>query len=551
MDSKQPAEDPLGPVASYVKPIRSVLFVDDQFPTFSNQDERFAEGDRARALWEACTARGWLCDIDNKAEWTTSKDRQRIAACDLLVLDLHLMSQDPAPALSIVRHLAESPASSLVVVYTSERDLDMALLRIAAHVRGATDEIWKVDFDGEMEKLDIEWSTGDLVAFLEDRKGWAGTYRETCKAAEILSPNLDQGAALLERWIADKLGAPRVLHPHRIDALRCSGGRWLQSGNLFLAVVGKPRAEGAMDEADVLLDGLETAIKDWAPHWMACAIAASRHEVQEGAFRDDVTLPHERLRTGLLRYVVESSDQEERKRRSRRTASYLLERRFNKAAGSMADGILERAQLLEEPTATEQLLQEELLHVNAFLCSEPITRHHLSVGTVFRRVNEDRDEYWVCVSPACDMVPRTPQGSIDPWGAAMDPIRPMLALQLTVTGSVKKALEKAHHGRHIFFWDRERSAQLPMVAATIDAETMQPRLEQMFVNDRARIGAGKVAVQRLVSQRGEVSMALVEESCEVVCQVRAPYAERLLQVVGHHLSRIGVDFIPLHVETST
>ena len=128
--------DPFDPIASYIRPIRSVLFVDDQFPTFGAQgDGDFEEADRARALWRACTSRGWLCDVDNAPDWTDATRRGRLTACDLLVLDLHLMKDDPRPALAIVRELASHPAPNLVVVYTAEEQLDMVLLRMAATAR--------------------------------------------------------------------------------------------------------------------------------------------------------------------------------------------------------------------------------------------------------------------------------------------------------------------------------------------------------------------------------------------------------------------------------
>jgi hypothetical protein len=120
---------------------------------------------------------------------------------------------------------------------------------------------------------------------------------------------------------------------------------------------------------------------------------------------------------------------------------------------------------------------------------------------------------------------------------------------LTKTADIrKKALEVAHRARNLFFWDRFGRADRPVVAACFkDTADPNPWLEQMFAVDRARVQEGNVfQLYRCIAKRNEVgevhTPALELITCEAVAQLRAPYTERIVQVVGGHVSRIGVDF---------
>lgn len=533
-------------VKSYIEPIRSVLFVDDKFPTYAVTGDQFDEDVRARALWEACTERGWLCDIEHSAEWTEPAQQRRLTACDLLVLDLHLSGSDSGPALRVIRGLAESDAPGLVVVYTAEPKLDETLLQLAAHARGAAKSAITADLGFEYEELEdtIEWSEDDLQAFLVGKQSWRGTYAKACRSAD-LEPLPKIGESIMERRIVTQFGAPAVASSQHIQNLRCGEYRWFQCGNLFVALIGKPVEQDEQSEAAALLDGLSGAVKDWAPPWMACAIARSRQLVQAGAFRDDLSLPREELQAGLLLYISSASDPAEQTRRAHRTSSYLLQRRFTNAASAMGEELLNRA---KEAGQADAKSEPQLLHANAYLCSEPFHRHHLRVGTVFREANGDR--YWVCVTPACDMVPRERNRSVDPWAVELDPVRPMAAIRLEVLvkKQVTEALQISERGRHLFFFDYSNlSEPKPVVVEVFNTRTgdPNPKLEQLMALNRARTATdGQVKIVRLVTD-GDGDVRLEHVDCVVCCQLRAPYAERLSHVVGGHVSRIGVDFLPL------
>lgn len=534
------------PVEAYVKPIRSVLFIDDQFPTFGQSTHTEAsEAERARALWRACTENGWLCDMDNSTDWTSEQRKQRLASCDLLVLDYHLNGTDSSPARAIIQHLARSEPPNMVVVYTADDKLDRVLISVAAAARGAASSAIEIELEPEVEEMEIEWSVPDLVSFIEGKQHWIATFKAACEKAGRPFQR-STGEVLLERWLAQKFGAAHYESTLRVEKIRCTHSRWFQCGNLFVVVIGKPPEQIPAEETRIVLGGLKAAIMDWAPSWLACLIASSRRSAETGAFRDDVDLPEDPLQIGLLRYVRESQDGEERSRRAREVASHLLARRFDHATARMAEQLRGRVEAAsDESSAIDDKTQ--LLHLNAFLCSEEFSRHHLRVGTIFRA--NDADSYWICVTPGCDMVPRKPLASLNPWAADLDPVRPLMALELELRRGkeITDALEKAERGRHVFFWDPTRQPAKLIVAACFNTTTddPNPRLEQMFAADRARVHDKRIILQRCVKDQQSDTIVIENLECVVVCQLRAPYAERLAHIVGHHLSRIGVNFFRL------
>ena len=187
-----------------------------------------------------------------------------------------------------------------------------------------------------------------------------------------------------------------------------------------------------------------------------------------------------------------------------------------------------------------------LLHLNAFLSTEPARRRHVTTGAVFRE--QGTADLWVCVSPACDMVPRDP-GTEQQWLWALHPVRPMLALRLH-RESETNGLEYADRGGHVFVELEEEERPVPF--RVVGASTSLPAYEMLFPTDAARLGAGgrTFTAYTLRGGRSATTPAAIPPTFsavnfEVVAQLRPPYASRVLQLAGQHLSRIGVDFVSL------
>ncbi|MBL8618277.1 MAG: hypothetical protein JNM72_21870 [Deltaproteobacteria bacterium] len=571
-----PEIDPTNPVDVYVNSIRSVLFVDDGFPTLGDSDSSaFGEPERARALWKGFTERGWLCDIENRVrsgggegEAVLDPIVRRIANADLLVLDYHLDGNDPKDALEIVARLARDPSPNLVVVYTAETNLTRVLLSMAFAARGRRE--WPTDTKHQHAEVDIffevPWTLKDMKDFLCGSDAWHATWSEALQAHldedSLPEDSLSLGALTLENHLAD-FACIDTFNRDKIDKIASSETEyWFQCGNLFLVVVPKfveaePNGiEGAvhLDEHSALVDKLAAAIKSWDPPWMGCAIAQSRRPISDGAFRDDVVLPSDALQSALLHYIKRSTDDAMKRSRALEVAEHLLERRFAGGTRVLADALLahlsEQADLQTDPDETKKLVE-----LNAFLASLTTIPSHITLGTILKV----GDEYWVCASPACDMEPRVPSQTLAPWHFGLAPFKPFQAVRLDVLtdeSKVNKAAKEAEVGRNIFFYEVTEPGAHPssrVGKSFEDNGDPRPKLELMFAAELGafrdhKVGCWRCTVQPIAPPNDgqgptRARPAFHECQAEVVGQLRAPYAERFLQYVGAHLSRIGVDYV--------
>jgi hypothetical protein len=177
--------------------------------------------------------------------------------------------------------------------------------------------------------------------------------------------------------------------------------------------------------------------------------------------------------------------------------------------------------------------------LNAFLCSRPFDGSHLLAGTVFR--DEEDASWWLCAAPSCEIVPRAPKAD-KTWQSEIHPSLPMQALRLEEATSLEAALGKATEAKHIFIQVDGRIVALRV----LEQGSSQPRPEMLILHE-----AGRIDVQRTFE-----AFAIVKgpkfrpKKFRIIAQLRNEYADRFLHQTGHHVSRIGVDFVPFRATTS-
>ena len=87
----------------------------------------------------------------------------------------------------------------------------------------------------------------------------------------------------------------------------------------------------------------------------------------------------------------------------------------------------------------------DLFHeLNKFLATES-PRSHACLGTVFMTGEGEQAEYWICTTPACDMVPRQP--SLDRWEGKLDPLRPIVCVRGVRLRGIEDSLAQAERGK--------------------------------------------------------------------------------------------------------
>ncbi|MHC5537712.1 response regulator receiver domain [Singulisphaera rosea] len=578
---------------TYLSPIRTVILVDDGFPPYDKIVGRVEqpidekpespvtptsdppapaielptalrrtgdEYERARSLWITCRERGYLCDIDDGSKLEASIPKH-ISKSDLVVLDFHLRGDDPTLALKLLQHLASSEHSSLVVVYTRDTKLDEVRRTVMVHLRGSRSPesflgseelaVWQDDLE--------DWapnpSKSVVDAYLRGDSSWAND-QELLKGLEGRSFEIPVRNRMVEAAIESFLLKAYKAEPTASSSsppIRMSGEGasrlWVQTGNLFVAFLGKSD-ENAL-QGDAVFQALGEALEDWSPPYLPMVLSYARYLIARGGLQAEAaTLSDPLLQAGWLYHAVSGAD-DERADRLRE----LFERLLSRHSEALLDNIAEFGQSCfpEVPaTAPAKKLdwakavvpdcvasdEWHVLHrLNEFLATQPPSSY-VGTGTIFVPGNQGTDptEAWVCVTPACDMVPRMPHE--DTWEHRLHPIRPMLALHGSVIESGHKPLKEAEYFKYIFVTtdNKRRAIQL------VNPKHPTPKLEMFLLDGMGRITNGLFKATRLSrTERDKLHVDAFE--FRVVGQLRGLYASRLLQQAGNHLSRIGPDFV--------
>lgn len=563
---------------AFVTPVRSVLFVDDQFPTFEELirgEARRREADRAGRLVASCRARNYVCDVRNNPDNLAAIEADRVGVSDLVVLDYHLRGEGNSDdAVNFLARLARSPHFNLAIIYTAEENLIATRQKVAARVRGLSPAC---DAGGELPEVGpderaLSANLDDYLAhrprifaslpllFPQDRATVGALDREG-KAA-LLRRHFD---AYIDRTFGQN--AENVPATHVPIAMSTSGenGHWVQGGNLFVAIVPKARDDDAAgDNISVLLQKLTAAIVDWSPSLIEVMMAAAAGAVLRHGFRkSEIDFADDQLCSGLVYWFLAGdsafgdaaqaeadADCRSRIEQLHRVIFDLLCSAALREAADLSEAVIrdklagrnpieiaaeERVQLAKEWAKAKNIDEQKmLLAANAFLCSSAFTGKHVTTGTVFRK--DATDEYWLCVSAACEMVPRKPSANNE-WRLGLDPFRLVFAARLQAA-TPATALKSPQHGRSIFVKSGVETIALDFVGK----EVIEPSVVPMFAANNAMIADGKFRAS-IVTKGAQGNLEIQAAEYRPVAQLRPDYASRLLQQTGHHFARIGVDFL--------
>lgn len=570
-------------IATYIEPLRSAIFIDDQFPRYEDLLARAVDSadtppaksyDTAsiERLLAACRSRALMCDIENEVQRVLKSDHlSHVLKSDLVVLDYHLTpgnDSDPLAALEVVSRLASSPHANLVVVYT-RGELRDALLELAVRFRGID---YATAYDDDVAADLAEWEP-EIDSALRHALVCGDT--RLCKTLTAqLRKELDdlhivksrQTHAInvrLETWLRERyahVNAPRsVVRRHLEMSADGADVLWLSCDNVFVTFVKKG------PDTDIFKK-LEEALVAWNPSAIRVLLARARTDLEQGGFEYELTAAGTaEWQIGVLYHVLAGEEpdidirlaglfgrlfealQRELTTKLSDFGRRLLEQEIGKIPAGPPTSQQEQAQLMSDArklsrTGDRTKTEDVLLFLNAFLCSTPFHGSHVQTGTVFRDVSTN--EWWLCVTPGCELVPRPP--STGTWQHELHPCLPAFALRLSPQ-TAHSALPEATVGKSIFILASEETVALRVV----DANTKQPVPVMFLLANEGRTDAERqfsayAAVRSSSSKEGVPSFQL--RSFQAVAQLRHEYADRLLQMTGHHTSRIGVDFVDVRLD---
>ena len=447
---------------AFIDPIRSVLIVDDEYPTLN---EILAEGDEEKEYNDK--NKRWrndrksvrdilqqfrdpkaplLLDIHDRTVPVEEKDEEQVAELqqtDLLILDYQLEpgNEDGDHALRIARRALSNEHFNLILVHT-EKNLDSVFFEF---VTGLYEPMFHADGDNDADAIleSFEADYGDALRESLSQRHLAYALQSPNEWTSALCGNgpkwneprivLERAAEDIEGFTSDKWRAAviRVFAamedqrpPHdcnrRIKVLewRDQGVRFVRTDRGFMAFRSKDE-----DPSVPLLDTVKSALNAWGPRPSRLLLTKLRAEMDKrGIEVQDDALGKPDIGAIWYRDLLGTDE---------RRISSAVDRTVRNHAEQLLDQILpgvrefaHRMITLENPNAATEAVKnrfsvdltrpdaegQAVMAHNAFVGSKPVSGAHLELGHILAVDGQK----WLCVTPACDLVPGRKGGANRP-----------------------------------------------------------------------------------------------------------------------------------------
>jgi hypothetical protein len=574
---------------AFIKPIRSVLIVDDDYPTIEdivdleirhagndgarrNGKKWYDSPDRIKNVIESFRKpeRSLLVDIHD-GQNVDAKGDAKIAShlhqSDLLVLDYELDKARPGDgyrAIEILRSLMENDHFNLVIVHTSEK-LDVVYRDI---ITGLISPIDIPLSDEERQKCQ------DLIAEQEDIDDrFAASLEATMGTEQYLHLRLlptqyspliakkhqpyagfsdladaaewdDDDRKLVGRYLLDRVQQRLRGNMNRSEVKNVrwstTAVRWIKTDSNFIAFSEK-------GDDDNLLGDLQIALEAWKPQPSRLFMAKLRAEIDEyGVVAQTDALERKFASARWYSALLNAEEYDRRwriaetvKRHSDQLLRTILPRvetfatdliKAEKASGKSHAICKDHFGVdLDEAKAAERA---DLEH-NSYVGSTAPHGWHLHTGDVLAI----KDDYWLCLSPACDLVPSQSNKRYQVYGNR----RPFMAVKLfPVTDRPLKKI-KVQANLHVFI-DVDGDTKIFSFNAQ-GSEGTAPTWCTLYAEKHGVFDEDSFTLKVAMPRAGTRRLIYDREAATVVAQLRYEYSLNLLQKLGASMTRIGLDFI--------
>lgn len=585
----------------FIDPIRSVVVIDDEFPTLddlvlrellsaegrapSTKDEEMALGRKWKSedvikvkeilKFAREKTRPWLVDVhDGNKVKTTAEEKiaPSLDHSDLMVLDYHLDGEEGSgeAAIKIMRRLAKNKHHNLVIVYTKgyPGDPNRVLREIALGLafpdeglgsfeKESKEKIetalstWDDELPGFVEKLKEEISADVYLTCRSTKKYRAFLYgKEGEQLKSLLGEKLKTvDVDSLMRWLflqrQDQLATRMSMA--NLGEIRHGGTEdcnWLQSDNLFVTIVSKQTAPAEFERK------LVAALESSSPSPHRLLVSMMRAVIGEhGSAAETAILSNRPVQTAWLDDLLNPSPSDENTailstiNRHWEALGDQLRRRLQPFSADLRNVFLamEAETVFSNCGLNKSDLKDRstILSYNQFISTKAFDRQHLTTGHIFSTPTKSSDgsvltEYWICLTPACDMIPEQKKDS--GWNARLGEASPFNAFKLFPANNA--GAEMASRNSYVYF-DLDGTPAAFSIYPDNGNMHFNPEWEQMFASNFARFSQdAKFTVTKTTSVNGNLQLDMSDAF--VVSQLRSEYALNLLQRVGAFLSRPGL-----------
>lgn len=554
--------------------IRSVMMIDDQFIPYPDLIDSFSKNEqidqekvitsqRAALLEKFFQNEKILCDIDNSVG---NLDVERIRKSDLLIIDYQLEEKDPSKTLKILCELKNSKHFNLAVVYTSENP-ETVWKQITASfspIKNIEDEIEKI------EEFDEFWDT-EILPSIQSGSTYSLTDKELIdyilleknsgRLKGILSKNqkLKDKKEEISNIICDySLGKNQIYQCSENSKAKIEGDTdgktWIKSGNVFVCIYQKSSENFDQDPTNIW-NTLKDSLVSWKPSYYQLIQSEIQNHIESDSMAFNSAHDNDKHgQAAWLQQILKSSNETEISQLLRNIYADVSEElsfKFN-YNNDLQEFILSTFDFyknklnLESDTNlakfcceqmklsfNESKTPKDMYHaLNMNLSSKDYREKHISTGTVL--YDQDRKIWYVCVSPACDMVPAQETAPIN---KRLTPHRMIQVLTLFKV-SAEEALENATRSKYIYTYDNGERLYFSVTNPISDL----PVSDYLVILNYTTKLNERYHEAFIFETKGD-DLDKVRIKLKLKSQLRTGYAERFQNMASHHSGRIGVDFI--------
>lgn len=592
----------------YIDPIRTVVVIDDEFPSLDgmiakelNEDVAWkgkpVDVETVKEILQFCRHREkpWLVDVHDGNN-IPFKDDEIIAPylihSDLMILDFNLKDTGEK-AIKILRKLAGNKHFNMVIVYTNGdieavvRDIALGLTYADANLSLSSEEDdtienqlgdWEAEDEDLLDKLNAEITEQVYLNYRTQKENGCKKLLRQPEGLKIVDlfkkkpKSIKLQPIQIIKWLLLKKenDLKSKLSPsdlgHVSTASPETNIKWIRTDCLFVTVVNKHH------QPDTLPDKLLDALHEWCPKPHRLLMSQMRFLMDDrGVIAESEILENHYLQAGWLIKLLETKTHAQQQVINNTVSKHwealgdVLRKDISKFADKLtshlntqdtADVIAKHCKIkintehlktkddtdvLEKQSKTniDPELKKINKHINCYNSTKPVDGYHLTTGHILELDNDKAEkEYWICLSPACDLVPGQKTSGL--FGRVKGSM-PFTAVELTKIGE-QKAIEEAN--RNIFLFleiDKEIYTFTFHRNGDLNANAVW---EQMIA---AKFGtfdpkARELQIWRPSQHPKNKSITMKNHTVRVVAQLQYEYALNLLQRFGATMSRVGLDF---------
>lgn len=579
---------------AFIDPIRSVMIVDDDYPTLDeilgaavdgkvdpkheNKTWRDNPGDVLSVVREFRQPHGgpYILDIhdgDMPPLGTDEHQAHRLQQTDLLVLDYELngkVSDGGAKALEIARKALTNDHFNIILVHTRELLADVFSSFLFSLLRPQFDPVGDgltQDQEAVLDEhlsnaagliedaayLELRNGSEDLEALMQLESGPATPVRDYLKAnveqahwdlvLRAVAAEFERKAAEIGRFSNEEIG---------VRAWRDQDCLWIRCDQGFIAF--KKKGDGVP-----LLETLRNTLVSWGPFPSRLLLTKMRAIMNEkGIEVQDNALGDRAVGAAWYHHLVKTEAPE----RSIQVEQ-VVRNHSEQLLDQLMPGIAEYAEKLASAHGTdaneavgkafdgfdmgdEATRRRAITEQNAFVASKPIGGFHLEFGHIL----EIDEIFWICLTPACDMSPTVRRNKgIEPDD--LEGQKRFVALRLHDV-PLKDALKNAQRAEHVFVNLAQQNGGTKATAfALAKTPKAAPAIMTMYAESDGRFLPGKPELQVRYVDTHEVQgvevasreFVFANHPARVCGHLRYEYALHIQAMYADGQSRIGLDYV--------